>query len=572
MTKQQAIEKASAAVTEILSVLGVNQVVCVDDTYSDAPTLEEVIVAARTLDEGKLKQSLPEIGDNVPQDPEVISEKIRQLWPELEPSVKAERTTNILTNARLQDMGDEDDTADAMILSQVIPNNILKTLSPTQWEIQREQILGNESVQKTLFLFDQDLSNDDGDPEGGIKIISSILSQKNAENIICGLLTHTVTPDNQDAKWIELSARYNLKQESFLVISKQYLHEDPLWFAQTLKLIALSPDFAILKGKVKDIIKNANQTAGDLVDEISIYDLDHMVFRVTDREGSWEPDMMFRLYALHHRLESRRLAYEGDELEEICTGLRSVSHIPTDSRFKPPSSTWKLQNAELYENADYLNRNHLPLELGDIFKKIKGRKHYILLAQPCDLMLRINGKREPELDHVPMAEVILKNPKKKPYYSEELICFGDEVEADKMWYVNLKAIHMVRVSLLDLCIFNTDGKATIWIDEKPPERLRPAWKKRHGILQKDYKRLVGHILLVKSLNDHYSKYKAIKAQLENDLSTNGLFKCNLVNKKGYKGISYNLQRVSRLSNARAHGVLMAYNSVACRPAYDPTLN
>ena len=91
-------------------------------------------------------------------------------------------------------------------------------------------------------------------------------------------------------------------------------------------------------------------------------------------------------------------------LEEISAKLRLVSNVPPDSKTFPITpNAWEIQHKELYENPSYINKNHLPIELGDIFKK--GSKKYILLAQPCDLMIRSNGKREPELIRVPLIEI-----------------------------------------------------------------------------------------------------------------------------------------------------------------------
>lgn len=126
--------------------------------------------------------------------------------------------------------------------------------------------------------------------------------------------------------------------------------------------------------------------------------------------------------------------------------------------FSPPSSAWALQRDELYEPYDHINKNYLPLELGDVFERVgvNDAKQYILLAQPCDLMVRNDGKkRHPELDRVPIAEIVCTDD--QPAYSEELSYF-DELPTKK-WYVKLKRIHFVRLDVLDLCVFNQDGIA-----------------------------------------------------------------------------------------------------------------
>ncbi len=573
MNDPQRVDEAQNAVKQILAALQIARVVCVDDTYEDEPQLEEVIVAARSLDAGTLRKALPELGDSIPDDQDVLKEQIRRILGALDKAIRSDRAKVILAAAGPQDNVEADDRKDALILDELTPKEMLLTLSPKQWEERRDKLLKADADQRTLFLFDQDLSKNGGDVEGGIKIIASLLLRKDAGNIICGLLTHTVTPENQPKRWVELSETYSIPRDRFLVIPKQHLKEDPVIFAQILKLVALSPDFAELKQKTGKIIADAASTATSRVDAISIYDLDHIVFQVSAEEGLWEPDMLFRLYALYHRLESRRLAHEGGELEAIARRLRLVSDVPTETSFRPVSSTWKIQRDELYEAADYLNKNHLPLELGDIFAKTgtDSKKHYILLAQPCDLMVRKNGERQPELVHVPLAEVTLASPASaSPHYAEEMGCFGDS--PNERWYVKLKQVHQVRVCLLDLCVFNNDGTAIIQLNGEAPDAIRPAWKARYTIIEKPFGRLLKRLDLLSPVEKEPKDVTNIKAKLKSeltgDLLNEGLFKGEMVDKNACCGIAYNCRRVGRLTRARAFGLLMAYTACLNRPAYD----
>ena len=57
-------------------------------------------------------------------------------------------------------------------------------------------------------------------------IISSLLAGKNPA-LICGLLTHTVTPEDQPQKWVELSKTHNIPRDRFLVVPKRHISKDP---------------------------------------------------------------------------------------------------------------------------------------------------------------------------------------------------------------------------------------------------------------------------------------------------------------------------------------------------------
>lgn len=567
----QGLEEARTAVEGILNALDVARVVYVDDANDESVSVEDVIAAAQGLDRALLLSTLPELGDSVPDDQDVLATKIREVWEQLDPAVQAERRQEVVVVARQHDSNETDDVADVSILSQLIPRGKLVSLSPAQWEAQRDQLLQDSKEQRTLFLFDRDFSDAGGDSEGGIKIIASLLARNDTESLICGLLTHTVTPETQPQQWADLSNAHGIPRDRFVVIPKLHLSKAPILFAQTLKFTALSPDFTVLKRKTKEIIAAAATVAADRVEKVSIYDLDHIVFQVSADEGLWEPEMLFRLHAMFHRLESRRLAHDGGALEAIAAKLRTVSGIPTRCDLLPtPGSAWALQREEWYELDDHINKNHLPLELGDIFERVGGDsvKKYILLAQPCDLMVRGDGQRHPEPNRVPLAEVVPADT--TPHYSEEMPYF-DTSPATK-WFVKLKSVHFVRGFLLDLCVFNQDGVVKLTVDGNAPSGIRPAWKARHDILSRYWGRAVRKAEMFAPVANESQAVTQVKQKFARDLGgllfDDDLFKGSLAEAGGVRSVTYNCKRVGRLSRARAIGLLMSYTATLGRPAYD----
>lgn len=566
--------QAKMSVESILDTLGIARVVFVDDANNENVSVEDVVAAALGLDAASLLTAFPELGDLVPDDDLILTAKVREAWGRLEPSVQLERGQAVIVAARRHDDNEADDVADVSILSQLIPEAKLANLSPAQWESQKDQLLLDSNGQRTLFLFDRDFSNAGGDSEGGIKIIASLLARNDTESLICGLLTHTVTPETQPQQWDALSKEHSIPRDRFVVIPKLHLSKAPILFAQTLKLAALSPDFTELKRKTKEIIAAAATAAADRVETVSIYDLEHIVFQVSSDEGLWEPDMLFRLHAMFHRLESRRLAHDGGALETITAKLRTVSGIPTKcDLLTTPSSTWALQREELYELDDHINKNHLPLELGDIFEQVDGNspKKYILLCQPCDLMVRGDGKRHPDLFRVPLVEVVPAD--KTPHYSEEMPYF--DMSPSKKWFVKFKAVQFVRGNLLDLCVFNQDGVARLAVSGNAPAGIRPAWKARYDILSRHVGRAVRKAdeLFAPSGNESQAVTQ-IKQKIAKDLDFgkllfgDDLFKGSLVEADGIRSVTYNCKRIGRLSRIRAIGLLMSYTATLGRPAYD----
>jgi len=570
MSEIAPIERARLAVEQILATLKVARVVFVDDKNSDGCSLEEFLAAAVTLPSERLRQLCPEVGDNIPEDRDVLVHTLRSAWDAMDVEIRVDRAEKILAVVRQQDSGGIDDRGDASILSELIPEAKLLAISPSQWAARSEDLLKDDNEGRSLFLFDQDLTETGGDVQGGMKIIASLLARNDTGNLICGLLTHTVTPENQPERWEELSQEHGIPRDRFLVVPKQYLSKDPMLFALVLKWITLSPDFVSLKEKAKTIIAEATDVAAVQVDKISIYDLDHIVFRVSAAEGLWEPDMLFRLHALFHRMESRRRAHDEGDLEAIAGRLRSVSHIPTQTALRPASSAWLLQHQELYEPGEYLNQNHLPLDIGDIFEKTGtgSSKYFILLAQPCDLRVRGGGKRYPELAHLPIAEIVC--PEKTPEYAEEMPYFTRD--PGKPWYVKLRQVHQVKAWVLDLCVFSNDGTSVLPITGDPATEIMPSWKARHGILQREVARIAKRVELLSCAQGDSPDTKKTKDGLRSQVSTallnEGLFKGEIVGEEGCRSISFNCRRTSRLTRARAFALLMAYTGCLTRPAVE----
>ncbi len=280
--------------------------------------------------------------------------------------------------------------------------------------------------------------------------------------------------------------------------------------------------------------------------------------------------MLFRLHSLFSRLEARRLAHEGGELESIAKRLRSVSHVPTDSASQPALTTWEIQRRELYESVDYVNGNHLPIELGDLFAKTntESKKAYILLSQPCDLMVRRDGRRQPEVEYLTLAEIVPANVELKQ--AEEMEYYG-RVPAERH-FVKLKQVHQVKACILDLCVFDLNGTAAIEIGKECPDGIMPSWRERYRRLATIYERKLNKLKLlwpgVRESADVKRAAQAIQKVVLPELLDAGPFKGEVSETAGRKAVTFNCRRTGRLARERAFGLLMAYTSCLSRPGYD----
>jgi len=398
---------AHTAADGLLQLLGIAKVFCVDDVYAQRWSLDDIQAAQLELSAEQLLSIIPDLAARIPEDQDARREVFRAAWARLDGPAQEELAPKILTAARQKSPAVEDDTGDASVLREIVGRDRLVELAPAEWTKSEPQIMADAARERFLVLFDQDLSLANESATGGMAFVKNVLAKDPTGKLMCGLLTHTATIDNEHQRWEEYAAKDGVDRDRFVLVSKQWLSLDPVGFARMLKLVALSPDCAALKRSVKTIIESVTNDSAQQVDKISVFDFDHIVFRSCHTEGVWEPDMLLRLYGIFQRTAVRQKAHADAELGRLLDRVRQVSLIPTDSDSSPATTTWKLQQQEMYDSGDYINGLHLPIDIGDIFQKTSGgsTKSFILLGQPCDLMVRADGKRYPETEDVLLAEI-----------------------------------------------------------------------------------------------------------------------------------------------------------------------
>ena len=145
--------------------------------------------------------------------------------------------------------------------------------------------------------------------------------------------------------------------------------------------------------------------------------------------------------------------------------MRAVNQVALPSWESPTPSAIQIHRLEWYETAEDVNGQLMPTDLGDIYQiHDKRNKRFILVAQPCDLIVRSSGKRNGYTDHGLLLEMIPSAGKKiSPATAYSLEFYGDTSD----WHVNLRAAHYVDLNILDLCAINEDGSASVALTGKP---------------------------------------------------------------------------------------------------------
>ena len=71
-----------------------------------------------------------------------------------------------------------------------------------------------------------------------------------------------------------------------------------------------------------------------------------------------------------------------------CGGIecQAIGSYKTDAASRAKLYGWR--RSEVISSAESINGIHSPLSCGDIFRRLGPPKHYVLLRQGCDLMVR----------------------------------------------------------------------------------------------------------------------------------------------------------------------------------------
>ena len=592
----------------LLSSIGISRIVVVDDEYSgDRPEVEELLGICTALQAGQAAE-LPHLDHiDFEADREIWAAQVRERWRKLSETARQEvleRAHSLEEEGAPQDAGDsssEDkapplgtaetdvpepgagdtspggvhtdsvDTSAAKSLKEILHG--LKqceflTLSLKEWKKRSGEFLAAEKASTTVFLFDRDFGREQEDTENeGFNLVRDVQSK---EGGYCGLISHTIPVGGEHVAWLQLADEHSLVLDKFVVIAKERLtgeSSDPYSFLRMLRHVALSGRCAKVKSTAWLAFEASVREAKAAVDRLSVLDFDRIVLASSRREGVWEPDTLFRVFSIFMRRAARTRLYQDPDITLAVAEARNISAIPEEvaaalGEEKPSREALRIQRFETYEPSEALNQFCLPLELGDIFKRPSTGRQYILLTQPCDLMVRKDGKRNyddkygrtgalVELVVDPAPEGAKESWQEVPFYNPD---------TGAPAYADFAKVHQVRLAVLDLCVFQEDGVAKIEINVAGPERLIEPWKKRYERLQSFFATAL-------------TRYEKLGGkQVTNELKLLALpvpsATIQFATTVSGKNMGYDLKRVMRLLQPWSGVLLSAFAQYQARAAFE----
>ncbi len=589
-------EDETSSIAALLTALGVERTVAVDDEYGEQAHVADVFVAIQDVPPNQISELAPELNDLNMVDHEIQEQQLGRLWPTIEMG----RRRAILQALRAATSPEEArDLKASKKLGETFGGREFLTLGRVGWLKRKEEIL--EAKPRLLLMIDEDLHKDGGRTTEGLDLIGEVMQRTDAESVTCVLLSHKYSrADDLLKKTEEICVERRFDRGRFVLIPKDYLDGDSGGFVQLLKLAMIAKPINQLRELATKVLNDALKEAVAKTAMIGLLDMDELVFRSSWREGVWEPETLLRVFSLYHKVQTRKLALQNSEMHELARQMRRVSLIPANPIKQLNHNIWPIQHSEIYDEEDYVNSLHFPLDLGDIFEK-KGGQKFILIAPPCDLMVRSTGMRSDGIEYATLAPILeppaapttiqaanpderSRNPDNWPESGVDWeLPYFDEADS---YFVKFRMAINVRLFGLDLCVLNPDGKLTLSVDAKPNLLLIPSWAKRFDRLLsyvrkiiEDYRRSGPPKIQVE---DEGTITEAQKHQQKAGRATQALILAERARldsgrtftptvQTGPDRLSYNLKRVARLTQPRASALLAAYARFLTRPAFDHDL-
>lgn len=566
MANSTPIADPKDALVQLFKKAGIKRVAYIDDKFSIENLKEEFIGNLKAL---KIQKDIvPEL-DFIDwgKPSSIFGNVIEQAWNEIK-----EPQTRYNYLQRIYEYQEDKESLVNIFpvtgLKEIAPEYV-ETFSPEEWEKGKDTFFEDalkKNSDRVLCLFDMELKTPDRD---GIYYLKDTLSNpKSSKKTYCAIFSHLITIGEEYFMKKEWCSSHSINKDiakKFYPISKSSYSETPLWsFIEGIKNVLIVNEVEQLKQQSKLIIKTAHKKVIDEIAELTPETYNHIIQRSSKDEGIWEMNTLFRVsnimqdHALKTSISSQEVR---GKFNISISKIRSFEEIEVENKpSRIGNQAMKLRENELIENDEIINQLHFPLSNGDIFKI--GNKEYILLAQPCNLTIRSDGKRGFNFS---MANLILLSSKGEQDYFEKL-----PIDIDEFKFLNFSNHLSIRLDILDLAVFNENGDCSI--------NLKVELEKTffHLSLRNRYKYIKKELLECAQTLDLFHKgmktskeYKEICRFLKPSISLNKIPGINqnpyILNSLEFK---FGIKRVKRLKEPYSTDLLQKFMLYQSRNAFE----
>lgn len=385
----------------------------------------------------------------------------------------------------------------------------LRAFSFREWKEAGHELLATASMESRILLLVDEIN--DVEPEvdlNGQDVLADVYAtqQDRLAFIDAIVVTSNCEPDaelEESQKIYEevvgiLHAR-GLEQsfKKVFVLSKERLSDHSLvtsfeWHLNRIEAARLSIDLA---EATKQVLESAVGESLDWLKRIPLLEFHHSIFVTATNEGAAEIDTLIRLASIKQRVALEKLLRDNAHVQTLIEEMRKMTRTglgAASSTFSTPMLK-KLREEEFERAGDHINVLRAPLASGDVFKirltsttGEESEQFAMLLVNPCDLVIRQDGKRklttgllvEVEKVQRQQAEQTAAAQKSGPPLTYRLAT--GHADDDIVYVFQNSRVESVPLYVLDLCWTNARGTVELIPSDivatseslTPPQRAR----------------------------------------------------------------------------------------------------
>lgn len=592
----------------LIKTAGITQIILVDDDFdveaeengigieAAANVLEvnkndkQKINKVKQLDFEKYGLHLFDIDEKL-QGSDVRDNQLQEYWGKI-PEREKERFFEIFNVENT--FKPTENAADS--LSKMLKGTVeVKRKKVTDWlEVQEELVLSHSETNKyILVLFDLSLKNintfkvDLGRyDKAGYRLVKRVLDSEN-HNVIPGIMTNEAQNEQEE---LELSEEQFGMGITAAAVMKKRLQE-PRHMVKGLEMVVAAHALYEMGLAVREAFEQVTtKKAWGNVELPALL----KIAKNAEKEGCHASENLLRL------MQSRSSDELSFSVREACKSNPSIRLLDSfdeewyrkflnSNRTLDEIDDMSLSYKDSYISGRDLAEHHMPTYLGDIYTMPApdgiSSDCYILLCQPCSISVRSDGTRKTQEQSLVLAKLakVRKNkeggiPRPKVSQSTTLLIPYETV--DKAGGTSLDQSPLCCVCfldylhlpswLLDLCVYNDDGKAkTFEQDRLSDGPLEHGWL-QHGNTMLD---------MVKSKSEKYKELVEEGQLKENDevtkllhLAVFGLSELKWDITYDNNGqYDFGVRRIARLRSNIAEGILTEFARYQSRVAYPSQL-
>lgn len=447
----------------------------------------------------------------------------------------------------------------------------------TEWNERSENIISSASeAGRILLLLDEKNEFEDERPDlNGEAILRQLAMAGNGSSleIDCIVVTGECGSDDELVESHRLYTQIvdavkesapDLMFRKVFVLAKERLEQADI--AETfslhldrVELARLGQDLAL---KTRDVLQHAVGESIRWLNEITLPEFHSSIFLSSQNEGAAEIDTLVRLVSIKQRSALEKRLRAGDDLRKCIEQIRGYSTRSLGAIQSASFDQLKMLRQEEFERTgNHINELLAPIACGDVFeietRDDEGHQSSctaILLANPCDLVVRSDGKRKLNTGFLVRIDKLEKNAAREIIAGERSaapllysINTGEREDSTTYLFWNSK-VEAIPLHVLDLCWNNYDGRASL-VDDMSSI----------GEVLSNSQTVRRDILISRLRKSAFGKIELWEGALHPDLTQQS--------DAHPAAVTYGIRRVWRLAPEFAAAALSALASALSRPTF-----